>query len=82
VPLTSTPKLLPEPEKPVKPKRERAPKDQVHPSFLLKARELRDRWMEQMNSGVALIESSGKYDVVRQRQLTATAREVPLLPAA
>jgi hypothetical protein len=45
------PLSLPAPEKPTKPKRERAPKQNVDPAFLAKARELRDRWMEQVNAG-------------------------------
>jgi hypothetical protein len=73
--------------------RERAPKptcpersrSKCDPAFLAKARELRDRWLEHVNSGQALIESAGKYDVARQRHLSATAlarERLPLLPAA
>jgi hypothetical protein len=66
-------------------RRERAPKLKVDPALLAKARELRDRWLEHVNSGAMLLESAGKYDVVGQRHLSATAmpkERTPLLPAA
>jgi hypothetical protein len=66
-------------------RQENAPKPKFDPKILAKARELRDRWVEHVHSGELLIEGAGKYDVVRQRQLTATAiakERTPLLPAA
>jgi N-acetylglutamate synthase-like GNAT family acetyltransferase len=81
------PSAGPEPEAVVeKPKRETKQKAKADPKLIAAARELRDRWLEQVNAGEMLIESQGKYVVSRQWQLTATAkretRPVGLLPAA
>jgi hypothetical protein len=54
--------LLPEPTKTI---REKKPKLKTDPALVAKARELRDRWLEHVNAGQAVIESSGKYDVTR-----------------
>jgi hypothetical protein len=65
--------------------REKKPKAKADPKLAAMARELRDRWLEHVNAGQMLIESDGKYDVVRQRHLSATAmapERLPLLPAA
>jgi hypothetical protein len=45
--------------------REKKPKLKADPKLVAKARELRDRWLEHVNAGQAVIESSGKYDVTR-----------------
>jgi hypothetical protein len=37
------------------------------------ARELRDRWLEHVNAGGTLLESSGKYDVTRALPVTPLA---------
>jgi hypothetical protein len=74
-------------EKKAEPKpREKKPKRKNDPKLVAAARELRDRWLEHVNgaggAGETLIEGAGKYDVTRQRQLTAAATHTPLLPAA
>jgi hypothetical protein len=52
---------------PLKPKREKKPKLKNDPALVAKARELRDRYLEQFNSGGAgLILPAGKYEVARQ----------------
>src|SRR5688500_2089830 len=48
-----------------KPKREKKAKIKADPKMVAAARELRDRWLEHVNSGATLIESVGKYDVTR-----------------
>jgi hypothetical protein len=53
--------------------------EKIDPRFLAKARELRDRWLEHVNSGQASIESGGKYDV--SRALPARAAGPPALRA-
>jgi hypothetical protein len=64
--------LLPESTKKI---REKKPKVKADPKLVAAARELRDRWLEHVNTGQTLIESSGKYDVVRQ------ALPAPVVPA-
>jgi hypothetical protein len=72
---------LPEPAQ--KPKREPRPKVKNHPKLVAAARELRDRFLEHVNSGAFLPEAQGKYDVSRQLQAPpANAKETPLLTAA
>ena len=46
-----------------KPKRQRKEKIKNDPKFVSAARELRDRWLEQVNSGQYLPEAAGKYEV-------------------
>ncbi len=55
----------PEPEKMTveKPKRQRKTKIKNDPMFVSAARELRDRWLERVNSGQCLLETAGKYEV-------------------
>ena len=48
-----------------KPKRERKPKVKADPKLVAAARELRDRWLEQVNAGAYVLEDAGKYDVSR-----------------
>jgi len=54
----------PEPE-PAKVKRPRKPAAKFEEKYVKAARELRDRYLEQVNTGRLLPESSGKYDVGR-----------------
>jgi N-acetylglutamate synthase-like GNAT family acetyltransferase len=66
-PPPSTPEVA-EPavvEKPKQGGREKKPKVKVDPKLIAAARELRDRYLEHVNSGQTLIEASGKYDVAR-----------------
>jgi hypothetical protein len=67
-----------------KPKREKKPKAKVDPALVAKARELRDRWLEHVNSGAMLIEGVGKYDVTRAlpELPSKMPSSLPLLPAA
>ena len=79
-----------------KPKREPRPKAKNDPKLVAAARELRDRWMEEVNSGRYLPESQGKYEVSRQiavrdqraaigledSALSTHHSALPLLPAA
>jgi hypothetical protein len=76
-----------EAERPVRAPRESKAKAipaKIDPKYLKAARELRDRWMEHVNAGGMLLETVGKYDVVRQRHLSATATHpvVKQLPLA
>jgi hypothetical protein len=58
---------VPEPE-PEKPKKPRKPRQKNDPEFVAKARELRDKYLEQVNSGMLLPPSSeAKYRVSRPR---------------
>jgi ribosomal protein S18 acetylase RimI-like enzyme len=61
-------------------------KKKADPKLVAAARELRDRWLERVNSGEHLLEGAGKYDCTRQWHLSATAMRgddvVPLLPSA
>jgi len=53
------------------------------PRLVAAARELRDRWLEQVNSGHSPPEAAGKYEVSRQLQAAPTAaKQIPLLTAA
>jgi hypothetical protein len=63
----------PKPEsKPAKPER---PKERLDPQLVANARELRDRYLEQVNERL-LLAPSGKYDVAR----ALTAPAAPALP--
>ena len=56
-------KVDPKPEtKLAKPAR---PKERIDPAMVARARELRDRWLEHVNSGAMVMEEAGKYDVTR-----------------
>jgi hypothetical protein len=55
---------VPEPE-PEKPKKPRKPHQKNDPEFVAKARELRDKFLEQVNSGLLLPPSEAKYEVSR-----------------
>ena len=69
-------RFAPPPEpKPAKPKRQKRPKQKNDPKYVAAARELRDRYLEQMNSGALLPPAAqGKYDVSRQIGFTADPR--------
>jgi hypothetical protein len=62
------------------------PKRKNDPKLVAAARELRDRWMEQVNGDAALLLGAGKYDVSRAlagsevREVDVVA-EMPALPA-
>ncbi len=58
---------------PVKAKRAKVPREKVDPKFLAAARELRDRWMENVNAGECVFEDEGKYDVRRVAHADARA---------
>lgn len=61
-----------------KPKREKKPKQKNDPKLIAAARELRDRWLEQVNRGGFVLESQAKYDVFRPLPGPETAH-APLL---
>ena len=70
-----------------KPKRQPKPKVKNDPKLVAAARELRDRWLEKVNSGEYLFEAAGKYDVGRGELPIAECRmpigeHRQLLPAA
>jgi hypothetical protein len=64
--------LAPEPVPAPKPKRAPRPKAKNDPKHVAAARELRDRWMEEINSGRYLPEARAKYEVSRALHLAAT----------
>lgn len=68
---------VPEPEPP-KPKRTPKPRAKNDPKYDAAARELRDRYLEQMNSAALLFQ--GKYDVSRALQGLEAPEITPLLP--
>jgi N-acetylglutamate synthase-like GNAT family acetyltransferase len=63
-------------EKPKQGGREKKPKVKADLKLVAAARELRDRWMEHVNSGATSIESAGKYDVTRALPAASTV-ELP-----
>ena len=71
-----------------KPKREPKPRAKNDPKSIAAARELRDRYLEQINSGGPgsdrmLPSAHGKYDVSRQVEAAPTTlKQTPLLKAA
>ena len=68
----------PEPEKVEKPKRVRKAKASetlaFDPRFLKQNRELRDRYLERVNSEPMLLEAVGKYDVSRMLSVVEGSR--------
>jgi hypothetical protein len=67
------------PPEPEKPKRQPKPRTKTDPKLIAAVRELRDRWLEQMNAGEFVL-ADGRYDVARiEAQSPAPQR---LLPAA
>jgi hypothetical protein len=81
-PIAPAPEPVVEKIKPAKPKREKVKADPVH---VAKARELRDRYLEQFNAAVLAdgnqVLPGGKYDVARARALESgshiVARQLP-----
>jgi hypothetical protein len=70
---------------PAKPKKPRAPRQKNDPKYEAAARELRDRYLEEVNGGAGrmLPAANGKYDVSRQLAAAPTnLNERPLLEAA
>ncbi|HLL88247.1 MAG TPA: hypothetical protein VK324_02995 [Tepidisphaeraceae bacterium] len=61
----SAPPPPPAPAAAEKPKTTKKPKQKNAPHLVDAARELRDRWLEDVNAGRFLIEPAGKYDVAR-----------------
>jgi hypothetical protein len=69
-------------EEKVKPKEKKA-KQRNDPRLVAAARELKDRWLEQVNGGMYLPMGNGKYEVSRLVQQQAEPTEdLPLLTAA
>lgn len=68
----------------LKPKaaRPRLPRQKNDPKYIAAARELRDRYLEQFNSGMLLPSAATKYDVARQLAPVAPQARLPLLNAA
>ena len=72
-----------------KPKRQKHQKQKNDPQYIAAARELRDRYLEEVNAGRLLPMANGKYDVGRQIMLTGGtpvppegAEKIRLLDAA
>jgi hypothetical protein len=66
-----------------KPKRPRMPRQKNDPKYVAAARELRDRYLEQVNADRLLPAAHGKYDVSRQLEAAPTElKALPLLKAA
>jgi hypothetical protein len=63
--------------------KEKKPKQKNDPRLVAAARELKDRWLEEINSGRYLPMANGKYEVSRGiNGREDAARELPLLTAA
>ena len=63
----------------MKPKREKQKND---PKLVAAAREFRDRYPNEVNSGRMLLASNGKYDVSRQLAAASASTPLALLNAA
>ena len=59
--------------------REKKPRRKNDPKLIAAARELRDRWLEHVNSGEFLLEGAGKYDVTRALPVRAGRGQSPRL---
>ena len=84
VPELDAPEELMEPAKPKRP-RNSQPRAKNDPKYIAAARELRDRYLEQINTpGERLLPAAhGKYDVSRQLESAPTQlKQTPLLKAA
>ncbi|HLL91268.1 MAG TPA: hypothetical protein VK324_18360 [Tepidisphaeraceae bacterium] len=64
-----------------KPKPAKKLKPRTAPHLVAAARELRDRWLEEVNAGRYRVQAAGKYNVARAIA-AADVRPMPLLPAA
>ena len=63
--------------------REKKPKAKNDPRLVAAARELRDRWLEQLNGGgggETELLPTGKYDLTRALPAPRKGRPTPLLP--
>jgi len=82
-PASSTPVAASSPkEKAEKPKRAPRVRQKNDPKFVAAARELRDRYLDEINTGQLLLESEGKYEVGRQLPSAEGHAPVALLNAA
>jgi hypothetical protein len=74
--------------KPIKEKKPKAEKARrvCDPRLVTAARELRDRWLEQVNAGEAKLLSAGRYEVCRvmagEPADELVRKQYPALPAA
>ena len=67
----------------MKPKKPRAPRQKHDPKYIAAARELRDRYLEEVNANRLLPGETGKYDVSRQLEAAPSIlKQAPLLNAA
>jgi hypothetical protein len=62
-----------------KPKRQPRPKVKPDPRHVAAARELRDRWLEQVNPDPSAVTGEGKYDGSRRIERREAEREPRLL---
>jgi ribosomal protein S18 acetylase RimI-like enzyme len=70
-------------EAPLDAARERKPKAKCDPALVAKARELRDRWMDQLNRAAPALGDGGKYEVGRLLlRDDSRRRQAQVLPAA
>jgi hypothetical protein len=89
-PPGAAPEPVVEKIKPAKPKRPAREKVKADPVHVAKARELRDRYLEQFNAGVLAdgnqVLAGGKYDVARARAMESgshsEARQLPCCNSA
>jgi hypothetical protein len=58
------------------------PRKKNDPKLVAAARELRDRWLEKVNSGLYLPQAEGKYEISRQLAAPTDSKPIALLPAA
>ncbi len=65
-----------------KKKREKKPRAKFDPKLVAKARELRDRYLEEYNDPINALESSGKYNLTRQLAMKNNRQSPLLLQAA
>jgi GNAT superfamily N-acetyltransferase len=86
-PRSSLGRLWFAPPKPAVEEKTKEPRQKVKndPKLIAAARELRDRWLEQVNAGAILPQGRGRYDVGRQltaASTTVSVKQTPLLDAA
>ena len=67
---------------PHSPPKLRKPKAKNDPRLVAAARELRDRWMEKVNSDPSILLSQGKYDVSKESPVVSRPLPVKALPVA
>jgi hypothetical protein len=66
----------------IKPKRESKPRQVNDPKHVAAARDLRDRYLEQLNSQRLLPSAQGEYDVSRALPVTDAVEACPALPSS